>query len=302
MKTALLMNGAAGSVEAQGELAHDRAKQLGWDVHFSGERKGSELARELAESGYDMVVAGGGDGTVRQVVQGLSEASRKVVFGVLPLGTGNDLARALRMPLELEPALEALARAEGDSRIAPIDLLSLTHGQRMSVCANSVNGGIAPLITEQLDAELKAKLGPLAFLWAALGSLKQLESWPVRYRVDGGAVRESRVVAFVIANGGSVGGGVQVAPVAKPDDGFLDLVVISAEASIAELTIAAIQAKFGDLFKSSCVEHVRAQSIQLVEQPADLAFTVDGEIMSERLQEVRVLPSALRAVMGELDG
>lgn len=299
MKTALLLNGAAGSVEAQGQLAHDRAKQLGWGVHFTGEGKSSELARELAESGYDMVVAGGGDGTVRQVVQGLNAASRKVVFGVLPLGTGNDLARALRMPLEVEPALEALASAEGDSRIAPLDLLSLTHGGSVSVCANSINGGIAPLITEQLDPELKAKLGPLAFLWAALGTLKELKSWPVRYRLDGGVIRESNFVAFVVANGGSVGGGVQVAPVAKLDDGLLDLVVISAEASIAELTIAAIQAKFGDLFKSDCVEHVRARSVELLEQPADLDFTVDGEIVSERLQEVHVLPSALRAVMGE---
>jgi diacylglycerol kinase (ATP) len=167
------------------------------------------------------------------------------------------------------------------------------------VCANSVNGGIAPLISEQLDPELKAKLGPLAFLWAALGSLKRLESWPVRYRVDGGSLRESRFVAFVVANGGSVGGGVRVAPVARLDDGLFDLVVISAEASIAELTVAAIQAKFGDLFKSGCVEHVQARSIELVEQPDDLAFTVDGELVSEPLREVRVVPSALRAVMGE---
>lgn len=299
MKTALLMNGAAGSAEAQGQLAHDRAQQLGWGVHFAGDSKCSELARELAESGYDMVVAGGGDGTVREVVQGLNAASRKVVLGVLPLGTGNDLARALRMPLEVEPALEALASAEGGSRIAPLDLLSLRHGDGVSVCANSVNGGIAPLITEQLDPELKAKLGPLAFLWAALGSLKQVTSWPVRYRVDGGAIAESRFVAFVVANGGSVGGGVQVAPVAQLNDGLFDLVIISAEASIAELTIAAIQAKFGDLFKSGCVEHVRARHVELVEQPADLSFTADGEIVSERLHEVRVLPSALRVVMGE---
>lgn len=298
MKTALLLNGAAGCVEAQGELAHDRAKSLGWGVFFTGDRKGSQAARELAEDGYDMVVAGGGDGTVREVVQGLTEASRRAVLGVLPLGTGNDLARSLRMPLELEPALEALARAHDDARIAPLDILSLTHGQSASVCANSINGGLAPLIREQLDAELKAKLGPLAFVWAALGSLKKVTSWPVRYRVDGGPIRESRFVAFVIANGSSVGGGTQVAPVARLDDGKFDLVVINADASIAELTIAAIQAKFGDLFKSDCVEHLPGQTLEILEQPDDLAFTADGELVSEPLHAVRVLPGALRAVVG----
>src|SRR5690606_15531829 len=117
-----------------------------------------------------------------------------------------------------------------------------------------------------------AKLGPLAFVWAALGSLNRITSWPVRFRIDGGAVREASFVAFVIANGGSVGGGVQVAPVARVDDGRFDLVVIKADASVTELTIAAIQAKFGDLFSSDCVEHVTGQQLEILEQPPDLAF------------------------------
>lgn len=299
MKVALLMNQAAGSAGDQGELVLERARQLGWDVHPFGDEKGSVKTRAVAESGYDLVVAGGGDGTIREVVQGLAEASRRVTFGVLPLGTGNDLARALRMPLEVEPALVALASAQEQGRIIPMDLLELTHGGKTSVCANSLNGGIAPLIREQMSPELKAKLGPLAFVWGALGTLTKLTSWTVRYRVDGGLPRESTVVAFVVANGGSVGGGVQVAPVARLEDGLFDLVLVHADASVAQLTIAAIQAKFGDIFESDCVEHIQGRDLEVLEQPDDLSFTADGEALEEPLQRVRALPGALQAVVGE---
>lgn len=299
MKTALVMNEAAGSHSLLGEAARERAQQLGWDVQLCGEVRARVKARALAESGYDLVVAGGGDGTVREVVQGLSEAKRAAALGVLPLGTGNDLARALRMPLEVDAALEALVTAGTDGRIVPMDLLKLEHGKTTSVCANSVNGGIAPLIREQLSAELKAKLGPLAFVWAALSSLTHIARWPVRYRIDAGPVREASFVAFIVANGSSVGGGVQVAPVAKLDDGRFDLVVIQADASIADLTIAAVQAKFGDLFQNDCVEHVSGRELELIEQPPDLAFTADGETLDEPLQRVSVLPAALQAVVGE---
>jgi len=303
MKTALLINDAAGSVDKHGESAIAQAKEFGWDVCPFGDTPVSEAARHAVERGYELVIAGGGDGTVREVVQGLWEArqrqpEREVTLGVLPLGTGNDLARALRMPLEPELAMQALARADEPAHTIALDLLQLSHGQTESVCANSLNGGIAPLIREQLDPDIKAKFGPLAFVWAALGSLKQLERWSVRFRIDGGPVLERSFVAFVVANGSSVGGGAQVAPVAQLDDGLFDLVVIQAEASIAELTIAAIQAKFGDLFKSDCVEHFTGRSLEIVEQPQNLGFTADGEDVGEPLRSVRLLPGALRAVVG----
>jgi len=301
MKTALLLNGAAGSMGSSGTLAESRASELGWDVVHLEDRRASEVARQLALDGYGLVIAGGGDGTVRDVVQGLADASGRAALGVLPLGTGNDFARSLRMPLDVETALVALARAEEESRIAPIDILELTHGDKRTVCANSVNGGIAPLIREQMAPELKAKLGPLAFVWGALSSLTQLKRWPVRYRLDGGAEREAAFVAFVVANGATVGGGTQVAPTARVDDGQFDLVIIQGDASIAELTIAAVQAKFGDLFQSDCVAHTRARLLEILEQPGDLAFTADGEAVPGTLRSVRLLPGALRAIFGPDD-
>ena len=298
MKTVLLLNESAGSAGTSGEVAQRRARELGWEVCAVGEGHASRDARMLAERGYDLVVAGGGDGTIRAVVQGLCDARRKAALGVLPLGTGNDLARALRMPLDLEQAFDVFASAVADERLGALDVLELAHGDIRSVCANSVNGGIAPLIREQLNPELKARLGPLAFVLAAIGSLGQVSRWPIRYRIDGGAIRDDEFVAFVIANGSSVGGGAQVAPVAKLDDGLFDLVVIHADASITELTIAAIQAKFGDLFRSDCVEHVRGAHLEILEQPDDLAFTADGEAVKGSLRSVRLLPAALRVVMG----
>lgn len=297
-RTVLVMNEAAGSAGTSGALARERALALGWEVHGLAKNEGSREVCELSEAGYDLIIAGGGDGTIREVVQGLTRARRRATLGVLPLGTGNDLARALRMPLDVEPALDVLASAHAEGRVRPLDVLELEHGGKTSICANSVNGGIAPLIREQMSSELKATLGPLAFVWGALGCLSKVTRWPIRYKVDGGPVREDTFVAFVAANGGSVGGGAVVAPVAKLDDGRFDLVVIHADASITELTIAAVQAKFGDLFKSECVEHVSAERLEIIEQPDDLTFTADGDLVEGSLRGIRVLPGALRAIVG----
>jgi diacylglycerol kinase (ATP) len=196
------------------------------------------------------------------------------------------------------PGLAAGGRAHDDGRLRRFAVLELDHDGSTSFCANSVNGGIAPLIREQMSPELKAKLGPLAFVFGALGCLSKITRWPIRYRVDGGPEREDTFVAFVVANGGSVGGGAVVAPVARLDDGRFDLVVIHADASITELTMAAVQAKFGDLFKSECVEHVTGERLEIIEQPSDLTFTADGELVDGPLRSVRVLPGALRAIVG----
>lgn len=297
-RTILVMNEAAGSASTSGELARERALALGWEVHALAQGAGSRDVCELSEAGYDVIIAGGGDGTIREVVQGITRARRRATLGVLPLGTGNDLARALRMPLEVEAALDVLAHAHAEGRVRPLDVLELEHDGSTSICANSVNGGIASLIREQMSPELKAKLGPLAFVWGALGCLSQVTRWPIRYKLDGGPVREDTFVAFVVANGGSVGGGAVVAPVAKLDDGRFDLVVVHADASITELTVAAIQAKFGDLFQSECVQHVSAERLEIIEQPEDLTFTADGDLVEGRLRGIRVLPGALSAIVG----
>ena len=90
----------------------------------------------------------------------------------------------------------------------------------------------------------------------------------------------------------------QVAPTARLDDGVFDLVIVQGDASLAELTVAAIQAKFGDLFQSDCVTHAVGSLVEILDQPDDLSFTADGENVVEPLQRVRLLPSRLRAVYG----
>src|SRR5687768_6378376 len=85
MKTVLLVNESAGSAGSGAEAAQQRARELGWDVCALGEGHASREARLAAERGYDLVVAGGGDGTIRAVVQGLCDARRPAALGVLPL-------------------------------------------------------------------------------------------------------------------------------------------------------------------------------------------------------------------------
>jgi diacylglycerol kinase (ATP) len=295
MRTTLIVNPAGGSAGEAQALVRERARELGWELCIVEPGTAGDAARAAVGAGAELVIAGGGDGTVSDVTQGL--LGSQAVLGVLPLGTGNDFARALRMPLEVEPALAVLAGADRGHR-RPIDVLEVVHEGGTRLCIDALNGGLAATIRENLDDGLKVRLGPLAFVWAALGSLTALERWPITFRVDGGDAHSSEVVSFIVANTGTVGGGLAVAPNARLDDGCFDLVIVRGDASLAQLTMTAIRARFGDIFASHCVDHIRGSRLELLEYDDGLRFTADGEDLPPRVREVNVLAGALPALHG----
>jgi diacylglycerol kinase (ATP) len=295
MKTTLIINPAGGSAGEAQDLVRSRARELGWELRIVEPGTAGDAARAAVRAGAELVVAGGGDGTVSDVTQGMLGSD--TLLGVLPLGTGNDFARALRMPLEVEPALTVLAAADRGHR-RRIDILEVAHEGGTRLCIDALNGGLAATIRENVDDGLKERLGPLAFVWAALGSVTALERWPITFRVDGGDAQSTEAVSFIVANTGTVGGGLAVAPTARLDDGCFDLVIVRGDASLVQLTMTAIRARFGDIFASHCVDHIRGSRLEILEYDPGLRFTADGEDLPSRVREVSVRAGALSALYG----
>ncbi|HJW58884.1 MAG TPA: diacylglycerol kinase family protein [Actinomycetota bacterium] len=235
------------------------------------------LAAELAPE-VDVLMVFGGDGTVHEVANGLPVPAGPVI-ALLPGGTGNDLARAIGIPLDPVAAATELAEARPRS----LDLLDC--GSRRA--ANGINAGFAAAATEVLSRRVKKLLGPAAYLAGGLRAGMNPPTWPARVEVDGRVV-EGEALAVVVGNGGSFGGGRWLIPEADVGDGLLDVLVVPADTSKAELArhLARDNRLPGDL------PRLRGPSATVV---TDMPCRLDGE-PAPTPGSVTVIPAAWRVL------
>lgn len=261
-------------------------------VHGPG--NATELAKEASERGIGRVISAGGDGTLHAVVNGLHAVDDPPLLGVLPLGTGNDFARSLGMPRNLNLALEALVTGER----ARVDLVRMEmEGKGSRVVINASAGGFSGRVDEEVTSEIKESWGPLAYVRSALETISEVEDYETVLRFDGDEeTTERRLFNVVVANGRSVGGGVPVAPEARADDGFLDVVVI-ASSDLGELAALAPRIVMGRHLEHDLVEVRRCRSLQVTSTPPML-FNADGELVGRGATRYEVIPSALPVVVG----
>jgi diacylglycerol kinase family enzyme len=187
-----------------------------------------ESAAAVARLGERRVVVCGGDGSVHTTVAALHRAGaldRPV--GLIPAGTGNDLARAIGLPLD--PA--AAARVVLDGRPRRLDLLVDDTG---GVVVNAVHLGVGAEAARQA-ASLKPRLGRLAYLVGGVSAGLAAPGWTLRVRVDGTELVSGRVLQVGIGLGRSVGGGSPLTPHSVLDDQQADVVVSQAVGALARL-------------------------------------------------------------------
>lgn len=185
----------------------------------------TELAEQAGEQGYDMVVAMGGDGTVHEVVNGLMRipAENRPVLGVVPVGSGNDFAHSIGVPMN---SAHALAHAlKGEPSTVDIGLMTDEHG-RQEYFDNTVGVGFDAVVTIR-SHKLPVVRGFLMYLTAVIQTII-LNHEPARMQmeIDGQPLEQTNLMVTV-CNGPREGGGFLVAPDAKNDDGVLDYAMIS---------------------------------------------------------------------------
>lgn len=207
-------------------------KRHGWEdslwLETTEDDPGTGQTREALEHGVDVVIAAGGDGTVRTVAEELRGSDTPLAL--LPSGTGNLLARNLDLTLDdVDHALDTAL--DGQDRAIDVGVAELRDGGRTERRAFLVMAGLgidAQMIAAT-DDDLKAKAGWLAYAKAIGTVLRDKNELRLRYQLDGGKVHSMHAHTVLIGNCGSLPANILLLPDAAVDDGILDIVVLRPE-------------------------------------------------------------------------
>lgn len=266
-----------------------------------GEGDARRFAAAAGKAGARDVVVAGGDGTVHEVVRGLLEAREAApgpddddaglpTLAILPLGTGNDLARCLEIPLEWERAAELLRSGGG---VREVDLMAVGLDGSARPGVNAVVVGSGGRVGKVLEPDEKERWGPLSYLRSAAEVILHLEPVRVEVAVDDEPAEEMEVLNLVVANGCYAARGVPISPGADPSDGRLDLVVVR-EAGLADLVAMLPVLLHGSHPDHPAYSHRYAGRIRITAAgPDPLPVSVDGENLRARDVSVSLHPLRL---------
>lgn len=277
-KALLILHGKqAGNEEVRAAVGQLRERGWTLDVRLTWEGGDAQrLVGEALAAGYGQVVAGGGDGTLRDVAEAMGLAATQASLALLPLGTANDFARAAGVPLEPQAALDLL---EVPAR--PIDLGRV--GDQLFL--NMATGGFGSQVTANTSEDLKKVLGAAAYLFTGLSRFSELQAASVELQGPG-FQWQGELLALGIGNGRQAGGGHVLCPEATVDDGLLDIGILPAPQEVA--------GALRDLLAGDGL-FVRARLPWVVIKGAQgLDMNLDGEPLQATSLRFEAMPQALR--------
>ena len=229
---------------------------------------GDDIRRALGDE-EGLIVAAGGDGTMNCTVNGFAGDFEGRTFALIPMGTGNDLARTLG--IDFDPVAAAQQVVDGTDTLLDVGRASGASVDQLFV--NACMGGFPVKVNQAIEDDVKSRFGPLAFWVGGSKAAADLTRWTVR--VDGEEF--SDVVAAGVGNGKTAGGGITVWPDADPTDGELDLCVLPAEGVADALKLAAT-VKRGAHQNIDNVTMRRGRRFEIEAEPT-IEFNCDGELI-----------------------
>lgn len=284
---ALLTNPSAGKGAGSrtAAIALPRLREAGFHVRELQGSDGPEalaLAREAVAGGVESLVVVGGDGMVHMAVQAL--AGTDVNLGIIPAGTGNDVARYLDIPRK-DP--QAAADVVVGSHVRIIDLAKTSGEYFVTVLA----AGFDSMVNERAN-RMRWPKGQMRYNIATLAELRVFEPLPYTLELDG-VVRRLDAMVVAVGNGPSFGGGLRITHGAELDDGMLDVVIIK---PMTKLDLVRTYPKLftGGHTTHPQYEHHRVRSVT-VAAPGVVAYA-DGERVGALPLTVEVVPRALRVL------
>lgn len=252
-----------------------------------------ELAKYASYSGVDLIVTLGGDGTINKIASGIYEGGGQTVLGVLPSGTVNNFAKALKIPLNTKDAMENLLYG----RPQPVDLCRVNNTYMVS----SLTLGILADIAVKVKQEEKRQLGPLAFMKYAAKILRRNRNYYLTLDYDGKRLHEkTKILLITMTN--SVAGLVNFDQAAQPDDGLMSVYLLT-DLNILEMLRewpSLVQGRFSDLRE---IRHFRTSQLK-IEQYRHGQFhpartRIDGDKSDYLPITLQVLPSAIKVMVPE---
>lgn len=272
----------------EGECA-ERGYELALWLETRVDEPGREAATLARDADVDLVFVAGGDGTVRTVCAAL--AGTGIPIAILPVGTGNLLARNLAVPLDLAEALNAAF----DGKARDLDLVTL-RADDGELDHSMVMAGVGAdaTIMNETNADLKKLVGPAAYAVAALAAVNK-PPFDASVRIDDRPMTQKLPAMVLISNVGQLMGNITLSPDAVPDDGLLDVLVAAPRTPTdwARMT----QSVLVGATEAPGVERAQGRHV-LVEMSEPVPYQIDGDALGTcRKLEATLEPAAVRVIV-----
>lgn len=255
---------------------------------------GERLAREGIAKGYSRIIGVGGDGTINEILNGLFDDNNRAQaeLAILAIGTGGDFLRSLGNPKGIDAFLEVLKRE--DKRLIDVGLMEFsdTHGRPAKrYFLNVADAGLGGETAARVNRQSKRLGGRLSFLLGSIQAILGYRNKWMKCTLDGRTIVSGVVNSIMVANGRFFGGGMEIAPHARLDDGLLDVIVLGNFSKI-ELLWHLPKIYHGKHLEVRGVFAYRGTTVQ-IEGREKILLDCDGEQPGEVPVRFKVLPAAL---------
>jgi diacylglycerol kinase (ATP) len=249
-----------------------------------------EQVEKLLKGGAELIFVWGGDGTVQRVIDTVAGAA--VALAILPAGTANLFATNLGIPKDLEEAVKI--GLNGFRRQLDVGLI---NGEHFGVMAGT---GLDALMIRDADAGLKDKVGRFAYVWTGAKNVRK-SSVRMRIEVDGRAWFKGKASCLLVGNVGDVIGGISAFPDARPDDGRLNIGVVTASGALDWVRTLG-RAAIGDAEGSPFVETTTGQAFDIRLDKAR-PYEIDGGVRKKtKRMKCKVVPGAITVCVPQEEG
>ena len=297
---------AAGSTESRwAEVASDLRAHFGaFQVAFTKKAgDGIELAKRGADSGRQFIIAGGGDGTINEVANGILESGKDIELGILPSGTGGDFRRTLGMPTNAREA--AILLKNGETKTIDVGKVTFFNHQNEQISRfflNVSSFGLSAAIIERVKTTASLKWlpndllrGKSSFALSTLQEVLGLNFITVRVKIDGKEEKSLNTINFSVCNSRFFGGGMKIAPEASINDGLLDVVNIG-DIKTAKIILNAYKLYSGTHLDLTEVKSTQATRIEVSSSNRNqtIHLETDGELPGRLPAIYEIVPNALK--------
>lgn len=297
MKVVFILNGSkklSNAAKIAFDMANGQASLNCFIVKTESEKHAIDLGKEYADKGVDFIIAVGGDGTCNEVVNGIQKSTNreKVIFGIIPNGSGNDFHRMLGR-FSPEKFIDALINQNSQR----IDLIKIESNDKTIYSLNIAGVGFDGFVVNKLNQLRKNTFlkGKTAYAYSILRAFFSYKK-PDVVLSSGDYNYSGKMMMTAVCNGTTFGHGMIVSPKAKLNDGKLSITLLG-EVSLKDYVKNISRLKKGIIIQHPEVHYFETKELTIAIKSSEMYLETDGEIIGQGDVRFQVLPNGLNILL-----